>query len=115
MTDTLTPVLTDNWDQERSWTLAAYEERGGYAGLDKAFAMDPDDVIAAVKAATRMPTAAYSVGGEYAMIKAAAATGHLDERLAALESLTAIRRAGADIIITYHALDAARWLRHDPR
>ena len=50
MTDTLTPVLTDNWDQERSWTLAAYEERGGYAGLDKAFAMDPDDVIAAVKA-----------------------------------------------------------------
>ncbi len=50
MTDTLTPVLTDNWDQDRGWTLAAYEERGGYSALDKAFAMAPDDVIAAVKA-----------------------------------------------------------------
>ncbi len=49
MTDTLTPVLTDNWDQERAWTLAAYEERGGYAALDKALAMQPDDVITAVK------------------------------------------------------------------
>jgi NADH-quinone oxidoreductase subunit F len=50
MTDTLTPVLTDNWDQDRSWTLAAYEAQGGYAGLDKAFAMKPDEVIDAVKA-----------------------------------------------------------------
>ena len=49
MTDTLTPVLTDNWDQDRAWTLAAYEERGGYDALDKALAMQPDDVIAAVK------------------------------------------------------------------
>ena len=49
MADTLTPVLTDNWDTERAWTLAAYEERGGYAALDKAFAMSPDDVINAVK------------------------------------------------------------------
>jgi NADH-quinone oxidoreductase subunit F len=49
VTDTLTPVLTANWDQERAWTLAAYEERGGYASLDKAFAMAPDDVINAVK------------------------------------------------------------------
>ncbi|NPC42340.1 NADH-quinone oxidoreductase subunit NuoF [Nocardioides sp. zg-1230] len=49
MTDTLTPVLTDNWDAERAWTLASYEERGGYAALDKAFAMTPDDVITAVK------------------------------------------------------------------
>jgi NADH-quinone oxidoreductase subunit F len=49
VTDTLTPVLTDNWDGERAWTLAAYEERGGYAALDKAFAMAPDDVINAVK------------------------------------------------------------------
>ena len=49
MTNTLTPVLTDNWDAERAWTLAAYEKRGGYAALDKAFAMSPDEVINAVK------------------------------------------------------------------
>ena len=49
MTDTLTPVLTDNWDQERSWTLSAYESRGGYGALEKALAMQPDDVITAVK------------------------------------------------------------------
>ena len=48
-TDTLTPVLTDNWDQDRSWTLAAYEDRGGYGALKKALAMRPDDVITAVK------------------------------------------------------------------
>ncbi|HEY0903377.1 MAG TPA: NADH-quinone oxidoreductase subunit F, partial [Marmoricola sp.] len=49
MTDVLTPVLTDNWDQERSWTLAAYEQRGGYQALDKAFSMAPDAIIDAVK------------------------------------------------------------------
>ena len=49
MTDTLTPVLTDNWDADRAWTLASYEERGGYGALDKAFAMTPDDVITTVK------------------------------------------------------------------
>lgn len=69
------------------------------------------DVIAAVKAATRMPVAAYSVGGEYVMIKAAAAAGHLDERAATLELLMAIRRAGADVIVTYHAVQAAGWLQ----
>jgi len=68
------------------------------------------DVIAAVKQATRMPVAAYAVGGEYVMIKAAVAAGHLDERAAVLEALTAIRRAGADVLITYHAKEAARWL-----
>src|SRR4051795_2716859 len=47
--DTLTPVLTDNWDQDRAWTLAAYEERGGYGALKTALAMGPDDVITAVK------------------------------------------------------------------
>ena len=56
------------------------------------------------------PLAAYNVSGEYAMIKAAAANGWIDERRATLEALTAIKRAGADIIITYHAKDAARWL-----
>jgi porphobilinogen synthase len=57
-----------------------------------------------------VPTAAYNVSGEYAMLKAAAANGWLDERSVVLETLTAIKRAGADLIITYHAKDAARWL-----
>jgi porphobilinogen synthase len=68
------------------------------------------DVIRRVKDETRMPVAAYNVSGEYAMIKAASAAGMLDERTAVLEALTSIRRAGADIVITYHAKDAARWL-----
>ncbi|NKQ35752.1 MAG: porphobilinogen synthase [Chloroflexi bacterium] len=58
-----------------------------------------------------LPLAAYNVSGEYAMIKAAAANGWLDEQRVVLETLTGIKRAGADLIITYHALDAARWLR----
>jgi porphobilinogen synthase len=58
----------------------------------------------------QLPLAAYNVSGEYAMIKAAAANGWIDERGAVLEALTGIKRAGADLIITYHALDAARWL-----
>jgi len=68
------------------------------------------DVIAAVRALTRLPVAAYNVSGEYAMVKAAVATGAFEERAVVLETLTAIRRAGADMIITYHAEDAARWL-----
>ncbi len=69
------------------------------------------DVIRCVKDATRLPVAAYNVSGEYAMVKAAAAVGALDERAAVLETLTSIRRAGADIVITYHAKDAAQWLQ----
>ncbi len=69
------------------------------------------DVIRSVKEATRLPVAAYNVSGEYAMVKAAAAAGHLDERATVLETLTSIRRAGADIVITYHAKDAAQWLQ----
>jgi porphobilinogen synthase len=69
------------------------------------------DVIRSVKEATRLPVAAYNVSGEYAMVKAAAAAGHLDERATVLETLTSIRRAGADIVITYHAKDAAEWLQ----
>jgi porphobilinogen synthase len=69
------------------------------------------DVIRAVREATGLPVAAYNVSGEYAMVKAAAASGALDERAAVLEALTAIRRAGADIVITYHAPEVARWLR----
>jgi porphobilinogen synthase len=70
------------------------------------------DVIHAVKEAfPEPPLAAYNVSGEYAMIKAAAANGWLDEAKVTLETLTAIKRAGADLIITYHALDAAGWLK----
>jgi porphobilinogen synthase len=68
------------------------------------------DVLARVRDRWSLPLVAYNVSGEYAMIKAAAANGWLDERRATLETLTAIKRAGADIIITYHAPDAARWL-----
>jgi porphobilinogen synthase len=68
------------------------------------------DLIRAVKCATRLPVAAYNVSGEYAMVKAAAAAGYLDERATVLEILTSLRRAGADTIITYHAKDAATWL-----
>jgi len=70
------------------------------------------DVIRRIKDATAMPVAAYNVSGEYAMVKAAVAAGYLDERATVLETLTAIRRAGADIVITYHAKDAARWLQN---
>jgi porphobilinogen synthase len=68
------------------------------------------DVIRRVKEEAKVPVAAYNVSGEYAAIKAAAANGWLDERAAVLETLTSIRRAGADIVMTYHAKDAARWL-----
>ena len=68
------------------------------------------DVIRRVKDATRVPVAAYNVSGEYSMVKAAAAAGYLDEETTVLETLTAIRRAGADVVITYHAKDVARWL-----
>jgi porphobilinogen synthase len=68
------------------------------------------DLIRRIKDETEMPLAAYNVSGEYSMVKAAAAAGYLDERQAVLEALTGIRRAGADIVITYHAKDAARWL-----
>jgi len=69
-----------------------------------------DNVIAEVSAIVEVPVAAYNVSGEFAMVKAAAAGGFGDERTLALEILTAIARAGADVIITYHALDAAAWL-----
>jgi porphobilinogen synthase len=69
------------------------------------------DLIRRIKDETSMPLAAYNVSGEYAMVKAAAAAGYLDERATVLEALTSIRRAGADIVITYHAKEAARWLQ----
>jgi len=68
------------------------------------------DIIRRTKDETRFPMAAYNVSGEYAMLKAAALAGWLDEREVVLEALTSIRRAGADLILTYHAKDAAGWL-----
>ena len=69
------------------------------------------DVIRRAKQDTGFPLAAYNVSGEYAMVKAAEQNGWLDGRQVALEVLTAIRRAGADLILTYHAKEAADWLR----
>jgi porphobilinogen synthase len=69
------------------------------------------DVVRRVKEATGAPVAAYHVSGEYSMLKAAAANGWIDERAAAVEALTSIRRAGADAIVTYYAKEAAAWLR----
>lgn len=73
------------------------------------------DVVRRVREMFDLPLAAYNVSGEYSMVKAAAANGWIDERRIVLESLTGIKRAGADIILTYHAKDAARWLRDEPR
>lgn len=69
------------------------------------------DILRRVREATPLPLGAYNVSGEYAMVRAAAASGMLDERRAVLELLTSIRRAGADFIFTYHASMAAQWLR----
>ncbi len=69
------------------------------------------DIIYRAKRRFRMPTAAYNVSGEYAMLKAAAREGWIDEKSAILEVLTAIKRAGADLIITYHAKEASEWLQ----
>jgi porphobilinogen synthase len=68
------------------------------------------DVIRAAREAFQVPLAAYNVSGEYAMVKAAARAGWLDERAAAIESLTAIKRAGADLIVSYWTKDLAAWL-----
>lgn len=69
------------------------------------------DIVRQVRDSFDLPVAAYNVSGEYAMVKAAAAQGWVDERRTVLEALTGIKRAGADIIITYHAPDAVRWLK----
>lgn len=69
------------------------------------------DVIQRVREAFDFPVAAYNVSGEYSMVKAAAKNGWIDEKRVVLEILTGIQRAGAGIILTYHAKDAARWLK----
>ncbi|MBX6340916.1 MAG: porphobilinogen synthase [Thermomicrobiaceae bacterium] len=71
------------------------------------------DIVAGARERFDVPIAAYNVSGEYAMVKAAARNGWIDERRVTLETLTAIKRAGANLIITYHAKDAARWLREE--
>jgi len=68
------------------------------------------DIIREVKDASQLPLAVYNVSGEYAMVKAAAANGWIDEKRVVLETMIGFKRAGADIILTYHALDVARWL-----
>ncbi len=68
------------------------------------------DIIWRVKEATNLPVAAYNVSGEYSMIKAAALNGWIDEQRVVMETLTGFKRAGSDLILTYHAKDAARWL-----
>jgi porphobilinogen synthase len=70
------------------------------------------DIIWRVKEATNLPVAAYNVSGEYAMVKAAALNGWIDEERVVMETLTAFKRAGTDLILTYHAKDAARWLQN---
>jgi len=71
------------------------------------------DIIREVKDATNLPMAVYNVSGEYAMIKAAAEKGWIDEKRVVLETMLSFKRAGADLILSYHALDVARWLRED--
>jgi porphobilinogen synthase len=71
------------------------------------------DVIRRVREHSDVPVVAYNVSGEYAMIQAAAANGWLDERAGAMEALTSIRRAGADVILTYFAKKVARWLAEE--
>src|SRR5919197_1389048 len=101
-----TPIIA----YSAKFASAFYEQEGADIVMVKP-ALPYLDVIRRVRESTDLPVAAYNVSGEYAMVKAAAAQGLLDERAAVLEALTGIRRAGADIVITYHAKDVARWLR----
>lgn len=88
------------YDEEEGADMVMVKPAGAYL-----------DVIAALRANTTLPIAAYQVSGEYAMLKAAAQQGWLDERKTVLESLLAIRRAGADVILTYYARQVAEWLK----
>jgi porphobilinogen synthase len=91
---------------------AALDTEQGADGLMVKPALGYLDVVRAVhERFPELPLAAYNVSGEYALVKAAAANGWLDERAAVLEVLTGIRRAGADLVITYHAKEAASWLQ----
>lgn len=76
-------------------------------------ALSYGDIIYRTKQTFKVPVACYNVSGEYAMVKAAAANGWIDEKRIVMEALVGMKRAGADLIITYHALDVARWLKED--
>lgn len=76
-------------------------------------ALSYGDIIYRTKQTFKVPVACYNVSGEYAMVKAAAANGWIDEKRIVMEALVGMKRAGADLIITYHALDVARWLKQD--
>jgi porphobilinogen synthase len=89
---------------------ALLDEQEGADMLMVKPALSYGDLIREIKDASHLPLAAYNVSGEYAMVKAAAAAGYLDERASVLEILTSLRRSGADILITYHAKEAAKWL-----
>ena len=71
------------------------------------------DIVKAVRGETKHPLAVYNVSGEYSMVKAAALNGWIDEKRIVMENMIAMKRAGADIIITYHALDVVRWLQNE--
>jgi porphobilinogen synthase len=71
------------------------------------------DIVYQVRQQINRPVAVYNVSGEYAMVKAAAANGWIDEKRIVMETLLSMKRAGADMIISYHALDAARWLKEE--
>ena len=71
------------------------------------------DVVSRVREKINRPVAVYNVSGEYAMVKAAAKNGWIDEKRIVMESLLCMKRAGADIIISYHAIDVAKWLREE--
>ncbi len=101
----------DPANQREALREAALDEAEGADLLMVKPALAYLDIIHAVRAATTLPLVTYNVSGEYAMVKAAAERGWIDERRVVLESLTGMRRAGADAIITYHARDVARWLR----
>lgn len=110
-----------SFGDRRSYQIDPPDARQGLASIHRDLAEGADivmvkpalaylDVIRAARQAVEAPLAAYNVSGEFAMVKAAAERGWMDEERAALEILTSIVRAGADFVVTYHALDAARWL-----
>jgi porphobilinogen synthase len=98
-----------NGDEAMRETLLDVEEGADLIIVKPAMAYG--DVIFRTKERFGLPVAAYNVSGEYAMVKAAAAQGWIDEKRIIMETLTGMKRAGADMIITYHAPDAARWLQ----
>jgi len=111
-----------SFGDRQTYQIPITDRRQGLAGIERDLAEGADmvlvkpaleylDVIHEARRMVRAPIGAYNVSGEYAMVKAAAQRGWLDERRAAVEILTSIVRAGADFVVTYHALEAARWLQ----